>query len=153
MALAALAAGDLDAWQPLPDAATADDLTAAAPTGEPPIAHRLLLGQPATSVLLPASAGAPFGVVVWLQHDRVTLVETREPALSADPMTTLGAPELTLRSGLAALGDQICWPSIGLTLHRQADGRVLVLYAYPPTTTDVMRASPLAQVSATRTPR
>jgi hypothetical protein len=151
--LSALQAGDLAAWHPLPESATAADLAAAAPSAEPVVENRLLLGQPASSVQVPGGRGSPFGVVVWLQHGHVTLVEVREPVLTPALTDALGPPELTLPSGLAPIGEQMCWPSVVLTVHRQADDRLLMLYGYAPMSPEAMRDAPLARVSAHRTPR
>jgi hypothetical protein len=150
-ALRALAEGVLAGWKPLPDTATMAHLRVVAPEGEAGSAGEWLLGQPATTWRLPPTAAAPFGVIVWLQADHVTLVEVREPNLLSDPRTSLGPPDAVLPSGLGPVQEQWLWPRHGLLLHvDRVTGRVTRLYGHQASTIDEMVASPLAKVRLER---
>jgi hypothetical protein len=130
---------------------TAAQLRRAAPDGRPGPGQEWLLGQPATSWRLPSTPAAPFGVVVWLQGDQVTLVEVRDPEPLADPGTALGPPEAVLDSGLGPALEQRLWPSRGLILHVDpVTGRITRLYGHEARSTDEMLDSPLVEVTLER---
>jgi hypothetical protein len=131
--------------------ASAADVRAAAPRGTAGPDGEWLLGEPAASWRLPATKAAPFGVVVWLQGDAATLVEVRDPVLSADPETVLGPAEARLPSGLGPAQDQLLWPTRGLLLHvDRVTGTVTRLFGHEASSVAAMTDSPLAQIRLER---
>jgi hypothetical protein len=151
--LQALTTGDFAAWRPLPADASATQLRRDAPDASAGPGGEWLLGQPATSWRLPPTPAAPFGVVVWLQHDIVTLVEVRDPAPSADPEAALGPPEAILPSGLGPAQEQRFWPSRGLVLHVDTvTGRITRLFGHERATVEQMTNSPLAAIRIEKRP-
>jgi hypothetical protein len=147
-------AGRVADWRPLPAGATTSTLTAVRPGAEPARDLTTLLGQPAVGYRLPATPHTPGGVVVWTQHDEVTLIEVLGPELAAGQLEALGAPEAALESGLGWSLEQWLWPDRGLILHVvEASGRVARLYGHEATTSARIQASPLAKVSLERHPR
>jgi hypothetical protein len=152
--LQAAEAGDLSAWQPLPEGATVRHLQRVRPDAVPARDLVTLLGQPAVGHRLPPAPGAPVGVVVWVQYDEVTLLEVAAPELVTDPVDVLGPPEQTLDSGLGESLEQRWWPARGLILHvARATGRVARLYGHHASTLAQLRTSPLARVRIERHPR
>ncbi|MGW6130491.1 hypothetical protein ACWFNE_10750 [Cellulomonas sp. NPDC055163] len=151
--LRALGEGDVTAWTPLPGDVSVQDAVAAVDGLERSPGARTLLGQPATVLRAPGGPATPSGIVVWAQHDRVTLVEVRDPALAADPVDALGEPELTMPSGLGSLMEQLLWPSRGLVVHRSiAFPDVTVLFGHGRATVEQLRGSPLVGISSHRLP-
>ena len=152
--LDAVAAGRLAGWHALPDAATVATLAALRPEAAPARDLATLLGQPAAGYRLAATPHAPAGVVVWTQHDEVTLIEVPGPELADGELTALGPPEATLPSGLGESLEQRLWPARGLILHvARATDRVARLYGHHAATVGQMRTSPLAAVRIERHPR
>jgi hypothetical protein len=145
--------GDLHNWHALPDGATTHDLLKLQPGAEPARDLTTVLGQPAKGYRLPATPHAPAGVIVWTQHDEVTLIEVDGPEL-VDPVETLGPPQATVHSGLGVSLDQQLWPARGLILHvARATGRVARMYGHHAASVDQMQSSPLANVRIERHPR
>jgi hypothetical protein len=153
LSLRALGEGDVTGWTPLPSGVSVQDAVAAVERLTPSPGRRTLLGQPATVLRAPGGPATPSGIVVWAQHDRVTLVEVRDPALVTDPVAALGEPELTMPSGLGSLMEQLLWPSRGLVAHRSiAFPDVTALFGHERATVEQMRQSPLTGISAHRMP-
>jgi hypothetical protein len=149
-----LDAGDLRRWRPLSDGLTVADLLLARPDAEPAVDLRQLLGQPAVGYRLAASEHAPVGVIVWAQHDELTLVEVRDPRLIDSPPGVLGPPAAVLDSGLGGAQDQLLWPALGLLMHvTRSSGRVARLYGHHAATVQQMESSPLVAVRIERHPR
>ena len=152
--LDAAAAGRLAGWHALPAAATVATLTALRPGAQPARDLIGLLGQPAAGYRLEATPHAPAGVVVWTQHEQVTLVDVPGPELAAGELEALGPPEATLPSGLGEALEQRLWPERGLILHvARATDRVAQLYGHHAATLDQLRRSPLVAVRIERRPR
>lgn len=146
--------GDLAGWLPLPLGLQVSQLLGHVPGLAPESALTSLLGQPAVGYRTPASDHAPTGVLVWAQHDEITLLEVREPHAVVDPVTALGQPAAVVASGLGESLSQLLWPDHGLALHvARATGRLHRLYGFPAIGLDQLLGSPLVAVALHRRAR
>jgi hypothetical protein len=153
--LTALAEGRWNEWQGLgPDCTRAVAEAAIGPTVPEPDGSGSLNGSPTLFRLFPVAPAAPYGIQLWLDGDRILLVQINSPAPGRDPADILGPPEAELISELAAFHRQWVYASRGLTLHVAADTHeVMRLYAYAPTSAGEFAASWLAKVEQHRVPR
>jgi len=152
--LGVASAGDLAAWEPLPPGLHTAQLHGLMPDLAPEADLVSLLGQPAVGYRTGASEHAPTGVLVWTQHEEITLLEVREPHAVEDPVRALGEPEATVPSGLGESLLQLLWPTRGLALHvARATGRLHRQYGFPATGLDQLLRSPLVAVAIHRRAR
>lgn len=153
-ALKALGEGRLAAWRGLlPGCSRGHAEAALGPSAPGPDGAGRLGPSPAAFRRYPPAPIGPYGVIVWLAGDAVTLIEVNTPALSESPEAQLGPPEAEVPSRLDRLHTQLIYASRGLTLHLHTYTRQLKrIYAYPPTTVEAFLASWLSQVAIGREP-
>ncbi|MGH2949909.1 MAG: hypothetical protein ACRDPC_27215 [Solirubrobacteraceae bacterium] len=153
--LAALAGGRWGEWRGLgPDCTRAAAEEAVGPTVPEPDGSGSLAGSPTAFRIYPPAPAAPHGIQLWLDGDRILLVQINSPDPGGDPEELLGPPEATLPSRLAARHQQWVYASRGLTLHVHArTHEVRRLYGYPPSSAEEFAQSPLARVELQRVPR
>ena len=149
-AIRALAAGEYERWhgvQPGMDAATVDEALGSAS----PEQSGRLGGLPAVYRVYPATDGAPFGVQVWFEAERVAAFEIREPPLRVPLDEQLGEPEARAPSGLGGSYRQWVYAGRGLTVHvSRVTGEALRVYAYPACPTERFLEHPLSRVERRR---
>lgn len=90
--------------------------------------------------------GYPQGLRVWLDQDRVVLIDAESPALSTGLpalLRAIGEPEARWEAYLGTLlipGSEWVYPGRGLTLHVNPENGILLrLLAYAPTTLEGYR--------------
>jgi hypothetical protein len=154
-ALAALAAGRWEEWHGLGPACTRAAAEAGlGDTGDGPDGSGSLAGSPVSFRVYPPAPAAPHGVQLWLEGDRIVLVQINSPVLERDVEQVLGPPDSVLISHLGPRQRQWVYAGRGLTLHRhEATGEPRRLYGYAPTTAEEFAGSWLAAVDQRRVRR
>jgi hypothetical protein len=154
-AVRALAAGEYERWHGVPPGLDRATVDAALDSGDAsPERSGRLGGLPAVYRMYPPTDGAPFGVQVWFEGERVSVLEIREPPLRAPLDEWLGEPEARVPSGLGGSYRQWVYAGRGLTFHvSRVTGEALRLYAYPACPTERFLEHPLSRVERRRIPR
>jgi hypothetical protein len=95
-----------------------------------------------------AQPGAPHGLTVFFDGDRVTAIQILQPVLMEPAERALGAPEATAPSKLEPFHSQQIYAGHGITLHADdSTHKVMWLFAYHKSTVADYLASPLAKLA------
>lgn len=149
-ALRALAEGRLSAWRGLDPSCSRADAEAAFGPGYPgPDGMGSVEGGGMAFRRYPPN-GPYDGLMVWLQGDRVAVVQIHQPVVAAAEIESLGPPEDTMPSELRISAVQKIYASRGLTLHIDPEGKLFRTYAYPATTPAEFKQSWMARVKTRR---
>ena len=152
--LRALAAGRLGEWQGLPTNCVKDDAEAAfGPSDAGPDGVASLNGSLAAFRRYPPTAGAPYGIQIWLRNNIIFAVEINSPRLPQPFTEVLGEPEVKERSRLGAVHSQWIYASHGLVLHVQnITDAVTRLYGFAPCSLEDFRQLQWARIEVERRP-
>jgi hypothetical protein len=84
----------------------------------------------------PASAFAPYGIIVWYAGDSIAYIQLNSPVIKQSKITpALGEPELLLPSGLSSFHRQHVYASSGLVFHvSEVTEETLRIYVFRPCT-------------------
>ena len=144
--LAALAAGELDAFHGLPRCGRVDAEGTLGDSGDGP-AQFEKMGE------YRVFAHANRSVIVYFLADDIRVVELLYPKLTRPLPSLLGAPEGKIKSALSPGWDQWIYASRGLAAHvNRATGEVTALFAYAPTTVEAYLQTDIARVSKSEAP-
>ncbi|MFI5288755.1 MAG: hypothetical protein ACHQ17_03860 [Polyangia bacterium] len=144
--LAALAAGEFDAFHGLPRCGRVDAEGTLGASGEGPSQFEKMGEYRVFS-----SAGK--SAIAYFLADDIRVVELLYPKLDQPLSSLLGPPEGKVKSELSPGWDQWVYASRGLTAHvNRKSGEVIAVFAYPATTVDAFLKTDIARVSKSEAP-